>query len=158
MNHLHPRVLICGSALALMVGCGSSKNAVDNPFRDFQIDDELASAIYTYRFPSSTIDMQYFPDRAEVLGISTSDDHTMVIGFHGPKIDAKNFSISDAETDANNNGNFFDDPALPVTGNSTGTFSSTGNELTLDMTVLVGVVPVQISGTGSLSSTRPIGG
>src|SRR5262249_7018779 len=142
-----------GLVIAVAAGCGSRNNAVNNPFRDFQIDDELTHAVYTYQFPDSAVDMEYFADKGEGLGISTANDHSVTVGFHRPKEDSSDFSGTTAEMDTNNNGNFFDDTAIPASGS--GSFSDTGDKLTLNVSI-VGII--NFNSTGDLISTRPIGG
>ena len=142
------------AATPLVAACGD--DAVDNPFRNFQIQDELASDVYVYDFPESTVEVQYFADIDQVVGVSRSDDGLIEVGFFGPPLDERTFSITAAALDSNGNGDFLDEDDIPLTRESSGSFSETGDQLDVDFEVDLGlgIGAFAFTGTGELDAVR----
>lgn len=136
----------------LTAGCGS--NTTNNPFRNFQIEDELDGHTYVYDFQESTGEVRYDPTLDVVIGVNRSTDGAFAVGYWGTPLSPVTFTITTAAVDTNGDGNFFDEDPIPLTGESAGTFSETGDELRLDLFLDPGLFDVDFGGTGRLVDIR----
>ncbi len=156
MFHIRRFALLLTSASMLASGCGS--NSTVNPFRNFQITDELNGHKYIYDFSVSTGEVWYDPTVNLVYGINKSTDQTIGVGYFGPPATDKTFTITTATMDSNGDGDFFTNEAsVALTGDSVGTFSDTGDKLELALFLQPGLFSVDFSGTGDLKDIQPVG-
>lgn len=132
------RTLALAAAMTLpfTAACGDD---VNNPFRNFQIDDELAQNLYVYDFTDATIEVRYYPETNQVVGVSRAKDRPLEVGFFGPPLDSRTFTIVAAALDSNGNGDFLDEEDIPLTRESSGSFSENGEGFRLDLEVDLGL-------------------
>jgi hypothetical protein len=142
-------VLVAGTALA----CSCSG---DNPGTNFTITDDLDDAVYVYDFDEGQMRVRFFSDANAVVGVVDSYNGLFSVGIIGVPIGADSFRVTGAALDSNNDGNFLDEPLIPVTGDSSGIFENNGHRLTIDVHVLVNGAPITFADVGNLDHVEDV--
>lgn len=137
-----------------LAGCGGDTKDRFGTDLNFTILKDLADQTFFYHFDEGEMRIRYFSDVDTIVGVDQSAVNALCAGIVGKPIGADKFTILGAALDSNGNDDFLDEPLIPVTRDSTGTFQNNADKLSIDMEVVVTGFPIHFGNQGDFIRTE----